>query len=213
VVETCGSINQGKVEHWQMTHFMIKKSILIPLAAMLSVAVVLTACQPPTAKTPSGTSAAQSTRNNSYSLLHQLLAAQQDVSMLRFIKREDSDVKILINKIAANSAAGAKLLEEFVRRDPSLKLDDLLLPPGEVATREAIAATKKTELLGQTGYEFEPTLLLTQSEALSYGWHLALVASKNESQPERARALAGVSKDMEGLYGEVFVMLLSKNDL
>ena len=130
--------------------------------------------------------------------------------MLRFIKRENSKVKALVNKIAANSAAGAKLLEEFAAHDPSINLNDIQLPPGEAATREAIAATKKKELLGQTGYEFELTLLLTQTEALSYGWHLAKVAGMNESQPDRARALAGVSKDMENLYHEVFVMLLSK---
>jgi hypothetical protein len=146
-------------------------------------------------------------------LLHQLLDEQKDVSMLRFIKRENSGLKALINKIAANSAAGAKLLEEFTRHDPSINLDDIRLPPGEAATREAIASTKKKELLGQTGYEFELTLLLTQTEALSYGWHLAKVAGKNEPQPDRARALAGVSADMENLYHEAFVMLLSKNDL
>jgi len=146
-------------------------------------------------------------------LLHQLLAEQKNVSMLRFIKREDSKVKVLINKIAANCAAGAKLLEEFAKHDPSINLNDLRLPPGEAATREAIAATKKKELLGQTGYQFELTLLLTQAEALSYGWHLAKVAGEYESQPDRARGLAGVSEDMENLYHEVFVMLLSKNDL
>ena len=61
--------------------------------------------------------------------------------MLRFIKRENSDVKALINKIAANSAAGAKLLEKFARHDPSINLQDIRLPPGEAATREAIAST------------------------------------------------------------------------
>jgi hypothetical protein len=79
-----------------------------------------------------------------------------------------------------------------------------------VATRDAIASTKKKELLGQSGDEFELTLLLTQTEALSYAWHLAKVAGENEPQPDRARALAGVSDDMENLYREVFVMLLSK---
>ena len=64
--------------------------------------------------------------------------------------------------------------------------------------------------MGQTGHKFELTLLLTQTEALSYGWHLAKVAGKNEPQPDRARALAGVSTDMENLYREVFVLLLSK---
>jgi hypothetical protein len=89
-------------------------------------------------------------------------------------------------------------------------LSDIQLPPGEAATREAIASTEKKELLGHTGDEFELALLLTQTEALSYAWHLAKVASENESQPDRARALAGVSTDMENLYHEVFVMLLSK---
>jgi hypothetical protein len=143
-------------------------------------------------------------------LLHQLLNDQKNVSLLRFIKREQEDVKTLVKKIAANSATGAKLLEEFARHDPSITLDDIRLPPGEAATRDAIASTKKKELLGQTGDEFELTLLLTQTEALSYAWHLAKVAGENESQPDRAIALAGVSKDMENLYHEVFAMLLSK---
>ena len=189
---------------------MSTKIILPLLAAMLSVACVLTGCQSPKARAPGGGGAARATRNNCYSLLHQLLDEQKDVSILRFIKREHSDVKNLVKKIAANSAAGAKLLEEFARHDPSIKLDDIRLPSGEAATRDAIASTKQKELLSQTGDEFELTLLLTQTEALGYASHLAQVAGENESQPERARALAGVSKDMENLYHEVFVLLLSK---
>jgi len=143
-------------------------------------------------------------------LLHQLLDEQKGVSLLRFIKREPDDVKNLVKKIAATSGAGSKLLEELARHDPSIKLDDLRLPPGEAATREAIASTKEKELLSQTGGEIELSLLLTQAEALSYASHLAKVASENEFQPDRARALAGVSEDMTTLYHEVFVMLLSK---
>jgi hypothetical protein len=143
-------------------------------------------------------------------LLHQLLDQQKNVGLLRFIKREEDDVKKVVKKIAANSAAGAKLLEEFARHDPPINLGDIQLPPGEAATREAIASTKKKELLGQTGDEFELSLLLTQLQALSYAWHLAKVAAENEPQPDRARALSGVSKDMKNLYHEVFVLLLSK---
>ena len=186
------------------------KIIPLLLAVMLSAACVLTGCQSPKARSPSESGAAPTTRNNCYSLLHQLLNEQKDVSILRFIKREQDDVKNLVKKIAAASGAGSKLLEEFARHDPSINLDDIRLPSGEAATREAIASTKKKELLGQTSGEFELTLLLTQTEALSYAWHLAKVAGENESQPERARALAGVSEDMQNLYHEVFVMLLSK---
>jgi len=186
------------------------KIILPLLAAMLSVACILTGCQSPKARAPSPSGSSASTRNNCYSLLHQLLDEQKDVSILRYIKREHHDVKDLVKRIATTSGTGARLLEEFAKDDPSIKLDDIRLPPGELATRDAIASTKQKELLSQTGDEFELTLLLTQTEALSYGWHLAKVAGENEPQPDRARALAGVSQDMENLYHEVFVMLLSK---
>lgn len=180
------------------------------LAVMLSVACALTGCQSPKARPPRESGAAPATWNNCYSLLHQLLDEQKNVSLLRFIKREEDDVKKLVKKIAAASATGAKLLEEFARHDQAINLADIRLPPGEAATRAAIAATKKKELMGQTGDEFELSLLLTQHEALSYAWHLAKVAGENEPQPERARALAGVSADMKGLYDEVYQLLLSK---
>jgi len=130
--------------------------------------------------------------------------------MLRFIKREREDVKTLVKRIAAASGAGAKLLEEFAKHDPSIHLGEIRLPPGEAATREAIASTKKKELLGQAGAKFELSLLLTQTEALSYAWHLAKVGGENDLQPERARAMAGVSEDMKNLYQEVCVLLLSR---
>jgi hypothetical protein len=183
-----------------------------PLLIMLSLAAcVLTGCQSPKLMPPSGSIATQSTRNNCYSLLHQLLDEQKNVSLLRFIRPEQPDVKELVKKIAATSGTGAALLEKFAKDDPSIRLDDIQLPPGEVATRDAIASTKKKELLSQSGDTFELTLLLTQTEALSYAWHLAEVTAENEPQPERARALAGISQDMQNLYHEVFVLLLSKN--
>jgi hypothetical protein len=166
----------------------------------------LTGCQSPKTAPPS--SGDVSTRNNSYSLLHQLLDQEKNVSLLRFIKSEPADLKKLVNQIATTSGTGAKLLEKFAKDDPLIRLDDLRLPPGEVATRDAIAATKQKELLGQTGDEFEMTLLLTQTAALSYGWHLADVAAQNEPQPDRARALQGISDDMQNLYHAVFAQLL-----
>jgi hypothetical protein len=65
-------------------------------------------------------------------------------------------------------------------------------------------------LLSQKGDRFELTLLLTQTEALSYGWHLAVVASLYEPNPDRAHALVGIGVDMDNLYQEVFALLLAK---
>lgn len=183
--------------------------LLFPLlSGLLLAASLLTGCQSPQAGAP--IPRGDSTRNNCYSLLHQLLAEQKEVSLLHFIKSEPGDVKILVGRIATTSGTGAKLLEEFAKDDPSIRLHDTRLPAGELAARAAIASAKEKELLHQTGPEFELTLLLTQTEALSYAWHLAQVAADNEPQPERARALAGVSADMQSLYHQVFVLLLSK---
>jgi hypothetical protein len=77
------------------------KIILPLLAVMLSVPCVLTGCQPPKPASPSVRSAPQSTRNNCCSLLHQLLDDQTDISMLRFIKREHSNVKNLYQEVFA----------------------------------------------------------------------------------------------------------------
>src|SRR5579863_10525069 len=106
---------------------MTSKIIFPRIAAMLSVACLLTGCQSPKAKLPPRNAATQSTRNNCYSLLHDLLSEQQDVSMLRFIKREHSDLKSLIKRIAAASGAGSKLLEDFAKNDPSINLEDMRL--------------------------------------------------------------------------------------
>jgi hypothetical protein len=143
---------------------------------------------------------------------HQLLEEQKDVSLLRFIKPEHTDLKELVKQIAKTSGTGASLLEQFAKDDPSINLNDIRLPPGEVATRDSIAATKKKELLGQTGDTFELTLLLTQTEALSYAWHLAEVTGQNEPQPARARALSGIGEDMEKLYHQVFALLLAQTE-
>ena len=86
---------------------MNAKTFLPLLVALSSVAWVLTGFQSPQAAPPSRSSAPQTTRNNCYSLLHQLLDEQKDVSMLRFIKKEHSDVKDLIKRIATASGTGS----------------------------------------------------------------------------------------------------------
>lgn len=183
---------------------------LTSLRAGILAACLLTGCQTPKDASPTPASPPRTTRNNSYSLLHQLLSDEKRVGLLRFIKKESGDVKDLVKRIAATSASGAKLIESFAKQDQALDLEDIRLPPGEVATRDAIGATKEKTLLAQSGVEFEVTLLLTQTEALSYGWHLAKVAGENESDPKRARALAALSKDLENLYHETYLLLLGK---
>lgn len=178
---------------------------------MQPVARALTGCQSPKAGHPIESSAAlQAARNDCYRGLHHLLGEQKDIGALRFIGREHSDVQNLIKTIAAFSGAGSKLLEDVAKLDPSIDLEGIRLPLGEAALCSAIASTKEQQLSSQTGDDFELTLLLTQADALSNAWQLAKVAGENESQPDRASALAGISQDMRNLHQEVFVMLRAK---
>lgn len=185
------------------------------LYSLWLVAGILTGCQsaaPPLAGQGAGAGAVgeQSTRDNCYSLLHQLLADEKNVDLLRFIKREESDVKKLVKRIAARSAAGSKLLEDQAELDPAIRINDISLPPGEVATRKAIASTQKKRLLGQSGDQFELSLLLSQAQALGYASHLAKVAAETDSRPERVRALNELRADLDNLYQELFDLLLSR---
>lgn len=189
---------------------MNRSTFRLLLTAILSAACVVTGCQWKESGYMTGAGSSLATRNNSYSLLHQLLDEQKDVSLLRFIKHEDHDLKDLMMRIAAASRAGADELEGFAEHDPSLHLNNIWLPPGEVATRAAIAESKKKALLDQIGNKFELSLLLAQTEALNYGWHLAEVASKNEPQPDRAHALTAISQEMENFYDEAYAMLLAR---
>jgi hypothetical protein len=174
----------------------------------LTIIVLLTGCQTqPTRASASAPSLVL--RNNTYSLLYQLLSEQKDVSKLRFIKVEQVDIKNLTKKIAAASKAGAEELEEFSHRDSSIDLKAVALPTGEVKTRDAIAKTKEKELLTRKGKEFDLTLLLTQTEALSYGWHLAKVAAQYDTDPARVRALHDLAGEMEALYNETFDLVRS----
>jgi hypothetical protein len=185
-------------------------------AAIFALFFLLAGCQlpkaaPQDAPKPAGQGMpAAEVRNNCYSLLHQLLDDEKDVGKLRFIKREELDLRNLVKRISASSRAAAKRLEEFAKQDPSLVLTNTELPPGEVATRKAIADTKKKELLGQSGEQFEMSLFLSQAEALSYGSHLAKVAAENDAHPYRKHYLEGLSGELKALDQQLVSLMLAR---
>jgi hypothetical protein len=148
-------------------------------------------------------------RNNSASLLYDLLGDEKNVGKVLVIKGNREELHRLIKTISAASGEGAKRLEKMAKGDPTLNLHAIELPTGEKATRDAISKTKEHELLFSSGENFEFTLLLTQAEALSYGWHLAKIAAENSSRPEQAREFDSLSVAMEDLYKQVVALMRS----
>ena len=85
-----------------------------------------------------------------------------------------------------------------------------MLPPGEVATRDAITSTSTRVLVTSSGSEFELNLLLVQAEALAYAWHLGKVAASHDAKQTRANELMAMSEGMQQLHDEVVTLLRSR---
>jgi hypothetical protein len=155
------------------------------------------------ANIPSATPQKLEARNNAASLLYDLLGDEKNVSKILIIKGNSEELGQLIRAISKSAAEDEGQLKTLASNDPALDLHDLQLPPGEKAAREAIAKTKEQKLLFSTGKEFEFNLLLTQTEALNYGWHLAKIAGENSSSPGEVQTFTAMSRQMEDLYNQV----------
>lgn len=142
-------------------------------------------------------------RNNAVSLLYDLLGDEKDVSKILLIKRNSEELGRLIKLISKTSADAEKELADMARAHPDLPLHALELPPGEKATRNAIAKTKERELLFTSGADFEFNLLLTQADALSYGWHLARIAAENTPRPDEMDKFNRLSQKLKDLDDQV----------
>lgn len=153
---------------------------------------------------------APAVRNNAYSLLYQLLNDERDVSKLLLIKRDSRELNRLAKDISITSGRAADQLKGFGEQDGALALNATDLPPGEAATRNAIAATKTKELLSSSGDAFERSFLLAQIEALNYAAHLATVAADNDPDPHRVAWSKSLSQEMKTLHSRC-VELLSRS--
>jgi hypothetical protein len=146
-------------------------------------------------------------RNNAVSLLYQLLDDEKNVSVLLIVKEDRTELHALIKDIAQAAEASQKQLQALAAADRSLNMHAIELPVGEKATRDAIATTKTKELLLSSGPDFEFDLLLSQAEALNYGWHLALIAANDSVNPEQVRELNLMGKTMELQYRKVVALM------
>lgn len=160
-------------------------------------------------KTTAGTLKKLDLRNNAASLLDQLLDDEKGVHYILLVKGHRPELQQLIKKISDTSAAAQDRLRALAKADPALNLHAIELPAGEKATRAAIQSTQEHELIFSSGEDFEFTLLLTQADALSYGWHLALIAGENSSGPAETKAFAALSASYQDLYKQTVALLRS----
>lgn len=147
------------------------------------------------------------TRNNALALLNDLLNDEKNLNKVLLIKHHSEQLGKLVKDISNTAGEGVKMLNSMVKKEPGLNLKQTDLPQGETATREAISKTKERALLHSADAEFELQLLLTQTDALNYGAHLAQVAAVNESEEESRQKLSSLSAQLTALQEQVVAML------
>jgi hypothetical protein len=146
-------------------------------------------------------------RNNAASLLADLLGDEKNVSKILIIKRNSAELGRLIKAISKTANDGTEQLEALAKNDTTLDLHALQLPPGEIATRAAMSKTREHELIFSSGEKFELNLLLTQTEALDYGSHLAKIAAENSSSPEQQRKFHSLDVALNALFEQIVAKL------
>ena len=144
-----------------------------------------------------------------YALLADLVGDERDVSRLRLIKRERSELKGLLQDIAGTNRVAYETLQRFAKADAALNLKDQGLPAAEVAARKAISKYKEKAILASKGKELELQVLLAQNEALTYGSHLAGVIALTEPDRQRRQFLEELAANLGKLQQRVVAMLSS----
>jgi hypothetical protein len=142
-------------------------------------------------------------RNQGYGLFYSLMSDEKNVSKLLLIKKEKSDLGDLIRDISRVSGEIAAQLEAFQKADPHVHLEFTGLPKAEQETRDLIGKTRAKELIGKGGEKFEVRILLTQSEALAYGTHLAVIVQNMETDAARKKFLGEASAKLGELHQRV----------
>lgn len=190
---------------FELSQLCCQKSVFLTLLLMAGMGLCGCATSEP-AKPAAGrsfTSDQIGTRNNAASLLYDLLGDEKNVRKILIIKRNSEELGHLIKAISEAATNYRKELERLAKMNPALNLRAIQLPQGEKATRDAVAKTEEHELLFTSGREFEFNLLLTQAQALGYGWHLAKIAAETSSSPDEIQSFTTMSRGMERLYGRV----------
>jgi hypothetical protein len=146
-------------------------------------------------------------RNNAASLLNDLLGDEKNLSKILIIKRHYPQLAVLVKAISKTAGDGQDELETLAKNDKTLNLQVIQLPPGEIATRAAIQKTKEHELIFSSGQKFEINLLLSQTDALDYGSHLAKIAAENSTSPEQQHTFHSLDVALNALFQRAVVRI------
>jgi len=191
-------------------HFALLCSVfLLGINPCATISLASTVSEPANSPTVASALSADktATRNNAASLLYQLVQDEKNASLLLLVKGNRPEVNSLVKAISATAGEATKNLQALAKADPSLNLHATDLPSGEVAVRAAITKIKTHQLLLSTGDNFEFALLLTQTDALSYGYNLAQTALDNSTDSGQQQIFSALRDAMKTQYQQVIAFI------
>lgn len=185
---------------------------MLRIVAMLVLVGFAGCVTAPKTELPKSEDAALAVRNQGYALLYKLMSDEKNLSKLLLVKKEQADLGELIKRISKVSGEVAAGLEKLSKADGHLHLEFDGLPAIEKQVRDSIGKTRAKELITKGGQKFELRVLLTQSEALTYGAHLAAVLQAHESDEARRKFLAETSQRLQELHQGVIDLMHTRWD-
>lgn len=142
--------------------------------------------------------------NHGYAQLHWVANKLQHIDKLLLIKRESEAVESAVDAVAQTMRRHANTLEQMERDLAAVDLSEDGLPVYEQKKRWAVVRERGlvtgTPVLGQTGIEFERTLLLSLTAVLNQQRHLLSVMRSDEPEPALRDWLLATEEELNALY-------------
>ena len=124
-----------------------------------------------------------------YTQLLELLQDESRVDGLLIIKSVPPATRDLVERIARTAGRGARELRQLMGIAPAVALGDAGLPEVEVRVRALTRGWTTQRLLSSSGAALEQALLVCQIEATETVRALCEALRRQETSPERGRAL------------------------
>jgi hypothetical protein len=145
---------------------------------------------------------------NGYSLLHGLCGQEGQLDMILIVKTTPPEIADYLHQVSASAKQDTKWLDELQDHDKDLIFGRTGLPPFEKDTRASIQDDKEHMLLfGTSGSAFVRALLVSQTEAGTYGMNLAKVLAAAEPNEQRAAVVRKIGKRWKKIRDRAYALL------
>ncbi|MGD0140604.1 MAG: hypothetical protein ABSD28_17185 [Tepidisphaeraceae bacterium] len=149
--------------------------------------------------------------NEGYSLLHQLMSDESDVSKMLFIKHADEPVAGAVKEISGACKTAKSRMDDFPKTDARIEFDVPDLPRVEQESRDLDSSIEEKELLFSSGKTFELRLIYSQAQAMEYGEVLCKALAAREDDAGRKAFVTDLAQQCADFRDRLLGLLAVKS--